>query len=92
MTGEVGTIYCLHFTPRYQHAEHYVGWTRGTDATRRVAEHMRGHSGAKLVQAAVAAGCTITVDWCRPGTRDEERRIKNGRHIARSCPARSPAR
>ena len=25
-----GTVYLLHFEPRYLHARHYLGWTEGT--------------------------------------------------------------
>lgn len=83
MTGEAGTIYCLHFRPAYRHARHYVGWTGAPE--RRFREHLAGR-GSPLVRAAVAAGCEVVVAWTRPGTRSDERKIKLNSHVPRSVP------
>lgn len=48
-------IYVLHFDTPFEHAQHYVGCTR-TPASRLIT-HARGH-GARIVKAAMAAGCT----------------------------------
>lgn len=87
MTGELGTIYLLHFEPPYKHARHYYGWTRGRSVRRRVNLHRRGKSRARLVMAAVSAGCALIVarTW-KNATRDDERRLKNAGHAPRECP------
>lgn len=78
-----GTIYVLHFSPRYKHAGHYVGWTRNPIA--RFARHLAGR-GSPLVRAALAAGCQIEVAALWEGTRDDERRLKNRGSACRYCP------
>lgn len=82
MTGEVGTIYLLHFDMPFGHAGHYLGWARHLDSR---LEHHRAGTGANLLRHARAAG----VDWqlarTWAGTRSDERRLHNGGH-RRRCP------
>ncbi len=82
-----GTVYLLHFHPRFQHAGHYLGWTGNShgDARSRFEYHLRGQ-GSPLVKAAVQAGCEISISrtWMDV-TRNFERRMKT--HSAtRLCP------
>jgi hypothetical protein len=55
--------------------------------TRRLHEHATGR-GARLVTVALAAGCRFELVRLWPGTRDDERRLKNQRAVPRLlCPA-----
>ena len=84
MGAPVGTVYLLHFTRRYQHAGHYLGFS--TDLAARLAEHAAGH-GARLTQVVKDAGIgwTLTRVWPE-ATRGQERRLKNQHGAARFCP------
>jgi hypothetical protein len=86
--------YLLHLTPPYRHARHYLGFA--DDLPRRLHRQATGN-GARLVAVALAAGCTFELVWVRPGSRVEERRLKNQKAVPRLlcpvCPgsARQPA-
>lgn len=55
------TVYLLHFSPAYRHAQHYLGLTRdGRPVEERLKEHRSG-SGARLTRAASKAGCELIV-------------------------------
>jgi hypothetical protein len=82
--GEQGTLYLLHFAPAYHHARHYLGWTSGP-VEDRVATHLAGR-GSPLVAAAVAAGVTITLAASWPGSRTQERRLKDWHKTGQFCP------
>src|SRR5688572_1296501 len=85
-SGELGTAYLLCFEPRYKHAGHYLGWAKHGSGQQRIAWHIRGNSGAKLVEAAVRAGCKIFVGRTWAGVdRDFERKLHNRRDGARMC-------
>ena len=78
-----GTIYLLHFEPRYKHAQHYLGITENLES--RIAEHRSGH-GARLLEVVVGAGVEFVVARTWPnGTRAQER-AKKGRGLAPLCP------
>jgi hypothetical protein len=81
-------VYLLHFVPAYRHARHYLGKPASSGfLTRRLHEHATGH-GARLVAVALAAGCRFELVRLWPGTRDDERRLKNQRAVPRLlCPA-----
>lgn len=77
------TVYLVHLDPPYQHAKHYLGFTKhraGMTVAESVASrldyHQRGQ-GSRLLRAAVAAGCVLKVTriW-DAGSRDDERRLK----------------
>lgn len=81
MTG----LYLLHFTPRYRHAGHYLGWA--LDIERRVGEHMRGGAHASpLVRAAARDGRVGLVRVWVNGDRTLERRLKRQGGLSRHCP------
>ena len=85
-----GTIYLLHFSgelnpngsPRNR-AKHYVGWYRDPS---RLNYHANGTSGVAIVNAFLARGYGFEVARQRPGTKADERRIKNAGGQARYCP------
>lgn len=78
-----GTLYLLHFEPKFKHAQHYLGWTSDVDV--RVERHLNGR-GSPLVKAAVAAGCEVTIAATWDGTRSDERALKQKTKSRRLCP------
>lgn len=81
-------IYILHFDPAYEHAKHYIGFTTRTPEER-VQEH-GGHQGSPLVRAAKAAGSTVTLVSEFPGTRADERDLKDRKNTRGLCPRCKP--
>ncbi len=79
-----GTVYLLHFQRPYRHARHYLGWT--TDLPRRVAQHRRGLSGARLMEVVHAAGIPFVVARTWRGSRVLERRKKGQGGRGKICP------
>jgi hypothetical protein len=82
-TGQMGTLYLIHFERPFGHARHYTGWC--LDLAARFAEHQAG-CGARLIRHVVAAGIGIELAWSGPGDRHMERQLKNGGHAADRCP------
>lgn len=80
----LGTIYLLHFLKKLHHAGHYLGWTEGP-VEDRIARHRLG-SGARLVSVVTQAGIGMEIAFTRPGTREDERRLKRGGSSRRICP------
>ncbi|MBI3942959.1 MAG: GIY-YIG nuclease family protein [Chloroflexi bacterium] len=80
----MGYVYILHFDRKYQHSQHYVGYTKDID--RRMAQHRRGWSlGTRYLMAVKEAG----IGWfvtVFDGGRDLERKIKRSHNTARYCP------
>jgi hypothetical protein len=85
---EAGMIYVLHFEPAYEHARHYIGFTTKS-GDERAHEH-GGHNGSPLVRAARAAGSTVVLVAEFPGTRAEERKLKESKNTRRFCPRCKP--
>jgi predicted GIY-YIG superfamily endonuclease len=83
MPSSTGTIYLLHFDRRYQHAQHYTGWTVDLDA--RLKLHQAG-SGARLLQVVTQAGIGWTLARTWPGSRGRERQLKRQGGASRRCP------
>lgn len=88
-TGQIGTVYLLHFDTPYHHAKHYVGFTKRRLGIR-LGEHCRGN-GSALTTAATAAGITMrlarawyNVDQAR------EKTIKCRGETPRLCPICNP--
>lgn len=71
-----GIIYILEIKPKFWHAQYYVGWCNPRGLWNRLKQHRTGH-GAKITQAAVKAGHRLVLVAELPGTRDDERAIKN---------------
>lgn len=78
-----GTIYIIHFERPFHHARHYVGWA--DDIEKRLQDHWMGR-GAKILRAVRAAGIGWLVSRLMPGTRNDERKIKNGKNTSKLCP------
>jgi predicted GIY-YIG superfamily endonuclease len=91
--SEPGLIYLLHFerpigdlaNPRAQ-ARHYIGFTQNKRTLAQRLEHHREGRGARLVHAFVRAGIAFEVARTWPGTRDDERWLKNRKKASRLCP------
>lgn len=81
-------IYILHIDPPLKHARHYVGWTKDEDVARRVSEHLkqRGRRPSKLIRAALAAGCVVTLAGTLEGDRTFERKLKARGGAGGYCP------
>lgn len=83
--GQMGIVYIVHFDRAFGHAQHYCGWTLNLQTFRKRFRDHRNGKGSKLLAAVVKAG----IDWqvtIRPGTRNDERRIKNQGGLSRNCP------
>lgn len=84
ITGNVeGTVYILEFSqpignlqnPLGQ-ARYYVGWCKAGEEDRRLKEHRTGQ-GASITAAVASRGIAINLVYTMPGTRHDERKIKN---------------
>ena len=82
-----GTVYLLHFTSAYKHARHYVGFT--TDLPARLDSHRNG-TGARLLEVITTAGIGFALARTWPGTRNDERAIKNRKETPALCPMCNP--
>ncbi len=78
-------VYLLHFSKPYKHAAHYIGYCRDDRLLDRLAEHDAGH-GARLIEVIKAAGISFACVRTWPGTRQDERRLKNWHKAAQLCP------
>jgi hypothetical protein len=91
---QVSVLYLLHLLPAYRHARHYLGFADCSGLPKRLGDHARGR-GARLVAVALGAGCRFELVRLWPGSRTDERRLKNQRAVPRLlcpvCPGRTPA-
>lgn len=69
-------------------ARFYTGWARNLDG--RIYHHAQGR-GAAFTRAAVERGIGFTLVWSMPGTRADERRIKNRKNARRFLQAQGVA-
>lgn len=74
-----GIIYILKFVPQFHHAKFYVGWCKPRGLMHRLKQHRTGQ-GAHITRAAIQQGHRLELVIDFPGTRDQERRIKNGKN------------
>jgi len=80
------TLYLLHFAPRYKHAGHYLGVTRGgRSVALRWIEHNEGR-GAKLTRYARRAGCQLILARIWTNAQFASERKLKGRSLAPLCP------
>lgn len=63
-------------------ARYYVGWCKDGEIDRRLREHRSGQ-GATITRYAARAGIGINLIAVLPGTRQDERRIKNLKNTPR---------
>ena len=82
-TGQVGTIYLIHFSRPFGHARHYLGWTSNLAA--RLAHHRAG-TGSALMRAVRADGISWELARTWTGDRHRERQLKGQGGRARLCP------
>jgi len=84
--GVEGTVYILHFdapiSDRHT-TQHYIGWASDLEA--RIELHRKGR-GARLTQVAAQRGIAFSVVATFPGTRADERRLKNQKATTALCP------
>ena len=66
----MGVLYLLHFSEPLHHARHYLGFTAGISAARRVSQHRAGRGGP-LTRAARRSGIELYLAWQAEG---EQRR------------------
>jgi predicted GIY-YIG superfamily endonuclease len=82
MTGQMGTVYLIHFERPYQHARHYAGWA--SDLTGRLRHHRQGN-GSRLMAAVSAARIPWRVVRTWDADRNFERKLKQ-HSLTRFCP------
>ncbi len=78
-----GWVYLIHFSRPYRQARHYCGWALDPDA--RFIQHCNG-TGARLTQIVIEAGIELVLAWKNPGTRKDERKLKNRKDAPKWCP------
>lgn len=77
-------VYLLHFSRKYKHAAHYIGWAKYIDE--RIQHHVQG-TGAKLTAVVSDAGIDLIKArvWEGKG-KDFERRLKKQHKPQDFCP------
>ena len=68
-------------------AQHYIGYF---DNPNRIEQHRNGTSGVKIVYAFFKRGIPFVVSRSMPGTKTDERRIKDAGNHKRNCPNCNP--
>lgn len=83
-------VYLLHFSRKYHHAQHYIGWAK---KVKKRVEHHRNGTGARLMQVIVQAGIDFEVarEW-DDGDKTFERRLKKQKKASKLCPICRAAR
>lgn len=81
-------VYLYHFdkpiSPNHK-CQHYLGYTKHKDTTKRMAEHKSG-CGARLTQVANERGIDYTIVYTWKGDRKLERQLKNRKNSPKLCP------
>jgi|SRR6266567_950427 len=80
-------VYLIHFSHPYQHAGHYLGWTK--NLTARLRDHQNGN-GARLIAVVREAGIDIQLVRIWHGQRDIEQLLKKYKHSSWLCPICNP--
>lgn len=81
-------VYLLHFTEKYHHSRHYIGFVDGgeKELQSRLKRHESG-TGARLMEVIKNAGIEFKLARTWPeGDRNFERRLKNMKKSSRYCP------
>lgn len=79
----MGLVYLIHFSEKYKHAGHYLGYA--DDLQARIAAH-RANRGARLLQVVNQAGISWDVVRVWQGDRSVERQLKNQHNGWALCP------
>lgn len=77
-------VYLIHFSKKFYHARHYIGWTQ--NLSQRMSYHRNGN-GAKILNALNKLGIEYTVvrEW-EDGTPELEKQLKRQKNSKRFCP------
>lgn len=78
-------IYLLHFSKRFKHAGHYIGFCEDGNLEARLERHKSGH-GANLLKHVFAAGIEVKVAKTWEGSKNFERKLKKRGSAFRLCP------
>lgn len=78
-------IYLLHFSTKFKHAGHYIGFVEDGGLEERLARHRAGR-GATLLKHVTGASITFVLARTWEGDRKLERRIKKHGGASRICP------
>ena len=76
-------VYLLHFSERFKHAGHYLGFAEDLEA--RLERHRAGR-GARLVEVITEAGLDFQLVRTWNGDRVLERQLKRQKNGPRLCP------
>lgn len=77
-------VYILHFSEKYHHARHYIGFS--ADPAARLERHIV-KTEQPLIRAVVQAGIEIKIARVWPeADKKFERRLKNQKNASRFCP------
>lgn len=84
-------IYIIHFREKLAHAAHYIGFVDGdeADVQERLKQHKSG-AGAKILAECNRRGIEYDVVRILPGSRNDERALKNRKKGSSICPICSP--
>jgi len=81
-----GTVYLLHFSKKFHHTKHYLGWTENEDVKVRIKKHRKGE-GSRLVRAVVKSGIKVRLVRTWEGVdRHFERKLKKQKNVRHHCP------
>ena len=81
----MGTVYLIHFSKKFYHAQHYIGYT-DLPVEDRLKRH-EANDGARILKAVRLAGIDYEVVKIWEGVdRAFERRLKNQKNASRLCP------
>jgi hypothetical protein len=81
------TVYLLHLDPPLAHSSHYIGFCTSERMVQPRLDHHMAGNGARMMRAAAAAGCRVTVAHVWPdGDRNFERRLKRRKDATKFCP------
>lgn len=86
MAEKIGVVYLLHFEQPYEHAQHYLGFCESEEGLDSRFKYHESGRGSRLLAAVSSAGIKFTLARLWRGSRNDERRIKNGGHSRRYCP------
>jgi predicted GIY-YIG superfamily endonuclease len=83
------TVYLIHFSEKYEHAQHYIGSTKNLD--QRIAQHCSGASNVPLMLAVKDAGISWRVVRTWPDVeRSFEFQLKKRHKSWQLCPVCNP--
>jgi hypothetical protein len=82
-------VYLVHFSRRFKHAQHYMGFCEKNNVAPRIERHRAGR-GSRLLAAVTGARIPYRVSRLWRGTKFDrtfERKLKTNNRLADLCPA-----